>query len=52
MPFAIVDRDREGVAAVLMIVDDQPEAETIVVELRGRGIRADVETAEPERSPA
>jgi hypothetical protein len=47
MSFAIVDRDRDGVGAVLMIVDEQPEAETIMVELRARGVRADVEIVEP-----
>jgi hypothetical protein len=36
---AIVDR-RTG--AVLMIVDDQAEAEIITVELRRRGVAADV----------
>jgi hypothetical protein len=49
MPFAIVDREKEGVGAVLMILEDEAEAETIVVELRRRHVRADVKTTQPER---
>jgi hypothetical protein len=49
MPFAIVDREKEGVDAILMIVDEQEEAETIVVELRRRDVRADLQNTEPER---
>jgi hypothetical protein len=49
-PFAIVDRDRgEGLESVLMILDDQAEAEIIAFELRQRGIRADVIPSPPER---
>jgi hypothetical protein len=51
MPFAIVDREKDGVGAVLMILDEQAEAETIVFELRRRSVRADVQTTEPERHP-
>jgi len=36
---AIVDRDT---GAVLMLVDDWAEAETIVIELRHHGVHADV----------
>jgi hypothetical protein len=46
MSYAIVDRDLDGVAAVLMIVDEEPEAETIMNELRQRGVHADVVVAE------
>ena len=42
VPFAIVDRDRDGSGVVLMIVDDRPEAEMIAIELRRKGVRADV----------
>jgi hypothetical protein len=42
VPFAIVDRDRDGSGAVLMIVDDRPEADVITTELRRKGVRADV----------
>jgi hypothetical protein len=42
VPFAIVDRDRDGPGAVLMIVDDRPEADLITIELRRKGVRADV----------
>jgi hypothetical protein len=40
--FAIVDRDRDGVEAVLMIVDDKADAETIAIELRSANVRVDV----------
>ena len=52
MPFAIVDRERDGVGAILMIVDEKDEADTIVVELRRRDVRAHIEKTEAERSPA
>jgi hypothetical protein len=42
VPFAIVDREREGVEAVLMIVDDKSDAEMIALELRPANVRADV----------
>jgi hypothetical protein len=42
MPFAIVDREREGTNAVLMILDEQSEAETIAIELRQVNLRVDV----------
>jgi hypothetical protein len=48
MPFAIVDREKDGVGAILMIVEEQDEAETIVVELRRRDVRADVQATRPE----
>jgi hypothetical protein len=38
---ALVDRET---GSVLMLVDDQAEAETLVVELRSRGVRADIVT--------
>jgi len=41
-PFAIVDRDGEGAAAVLMIVDEQYDAEKIASELRQANVRVDV----------
>ena len=41
VPFAIVDREREGTDAILMLVEDQADAETIVVELRRRDVQAD-----------
>jgi hypothetical protein len=40
--FAVVDRDQEGIAAVLMLLDDEAEAEAIAFELRDRDVRADV----------
>jgi hypothetical protein len=40
-PFAIVDREREGSEAILMLVEEQANAETIVVELRRRDVQAD-----------
>ena len=49
MPFAIVDGEKDGVGAVLMILDEETEAETIVFELRRRHVRADVQTTEPGR---
>jgi hypothetical protein len=49
MPFAIVDREKDGVGAILMIVEEEDDAETIVVELRRRDVRADLETTEPPR---
>jgi len=45
---AIVDRDT---GAVLMLVDDQAEAETIMVELRRSGVHADVVKL-PRKEPA
>jgi len=42
MPFAIVDREREGTSAVLMIVDEQADAETIAIELRQANGSVDV----------
>ena len=41
-PFAVIDRDREGDEAVLMVVDDRAEAEAIAMDLRRTGVRADV----------
>ena len=41
-PFAVIDVERDGRLGVLMIVDDQAEAEAIAVELRRAGVRADV----------
>ena len=49
MPFAIVDREKDGVGAILMIVEEEDDAETIVVELRRRDVRADLETTEAPR---
>src|SRR5579871_6234894 len=43
MPFAIVDRAREGTGAVLMIVDERLEAETIAIELRDANVSVDVQ---------
>ena len=42
MPFAVIDRDRDGAAAVLLVVHDKAEAENIAMDLRHRGMRADV----------
>jgi len=47
-PLTVVDRDKEGVGAVLMIVDGKDEAEDIAIELRRPGVRADV-VAVPDR---
>ena len=41
-PFAIVDREREGTAAILMIVDEASEAERIAIELREANVRVEV----------
>jgi hypothetical protein len=49
MPFAIVDREKDGVGVILMIVEEQEEAETIVVELRRLDVRADVEATRSDR---
>jgi hypothetical protein len=43
MPFAIVDRAREGASGILMIVDERAEAETIAMELRQANVRVDVQ---------
>jgi hypothetical protein len=40
--FAIVDREKHGDNAILMIVEEQDVAETIVVELRRRDVKADL----------
>ena len=50
MPFAIVEREREGIDAILMVVEEEAEAEAIVFELRRHDVRADVRTTGPERS--
>jgi hypothetical protein len=42
MSFAVVDLDREGVSAVLMLLDEQAEAQRIAIEMRGREVSADV----------
>jgi hypothetical protein len=42
VPFAIVDRDRDGSGGILMIVDDRTDADSITVELHGKGVRAEV----------
>ena len=42
VPFAVVDRDKEGPSAALVLVDEQAEAEAIAMELRRGGVRADV----------
>jgi hypothetical protein len=48
MPFAIVDQERDGVGAVLMIVEEEDEAEAIVFELRRHDVRVDIRTSKPE----
>jgi hypothetical protein len=50
-PFAIVEREREGVDSILMIVDEEAEAETLVVWLRFKHVRGHVRTTEPEPRP-
>ena len=50
MPFAIVERGTEGIDAILMIVEEEAEAEAIVFALRRHDVRADVRTTGPERS--
>jgi len=41
-PFAVIDRDRDGDDAVLMVVGDRADAEAIAMDLRRTGVRADV----------
>jgi hypothetical protein len=48
MPFALVKRERAGVDAMIMIVEEQLEAETIPVEVLRRDVRADVHATQPE----
>jgi hypothetical protein len=48
MPFALVKRERAGVDAMIMIVEEQLETETIPVEFLRRDVRADVQTTQPE----
>jgi len=42
MSFAVVDRTRQGTPAVLVIIDERDEAEAIAIELRQRGVEAEV----------
>jgi hypothetical protein len=42
VPFAIIDRERDGAEAVLMIVDEKVDAEMIAIELRQSDLRVDV----------
>ena len=49
MTFAIVDREREGIGSVLMLVDEKREAEEIAIELRRAGVRAEALGAEAVR---
>ena len=51
MPFALVKRERAGVDAMIMIVEEQLEAETIPVEVLRRDFRAEVQTTQPEPRP-
>ena len=41
-PFAVIDRDRNGDEAVLMVVAERTDAEAIAMDLRNNGVRADV----------
>jgi hypothetical protein len=49
MPFAIVAPDKDRGDAVLMVLEEEAEAEAIVVWLRLRHVWARVRTTEPER---
>jgi hypothetical protein len=49
--FAIIDRDRAGADAVLLVVEDLAEAEAIAFELRRKDVRVDVVVA-VEQGPA
>jgi hypothetical protein len=49
MPFAIVDREKHGDNAILMIIDEEEVAGTIAIELRRRDVRAGMQNSEPER---
>ena len=51
MPFAIVDRERDGDEAVVMVVYDPAFAEAIKLGLRRRDIQADVVTQAPGEGP-
>jgi hypothetical protein len=48
--FAIVDREREGIGSVLMLVEERREAEEIAIELRRIGVRAEALGAEAVRA--
>jgi hypothetical protein len=48
MPFAIVDRERVGADAVLMVVEEEAEAEALVIWWRLKHVRADFRTIEPK----
>jgi len=48
VPFAIIDREREGTDAVLMIVDEKIDAEMIAIELRQSDLRVDVLQIPPQ----
>jgi hypothetical protein len=47
-PYAIVDLDRDVADAVLMIVSEQADADLIALELRAKGLAAEVVTAAQE----
>ena len=47
--FAIVDREKHGDNAILMIIDEEEVAGTIAIELRRRDVRAGMQNSEPER---
>jgi hypothetical protein len=42
MSFAVVDRDRQGIGAILVILDERNEADSMAIELRRAGIKAEV----------
>ena len=45
--FAVIDRDREGADAVLMLLPDRAEAEAVAIDLREHEVRADVVEVDP-----
>jgi len=51
MPFAIVDRERDGDEAVVMVVYDPAFAEAIKLGLRRRDVQADVVPQAPGEGP-
>jgi hypothetical protein len=51
VPFAIVDTEREGIWAVLMIVDEQTDADFIATELRRAKIGVDIRPADHDALP-
>jgi hypothetical protein len=45
--FAVIDLDREGADAVLMLLPDRAKAEAVAIDLRDHDVRADVVEVDP-----